>query len=68
MDSEGRFYARDSGYQTAGHGPRYTAPRQCRGLGRPHGAGFDVLHRQCLELGDSASVLFHKLLAKGVGL
>ena len=50
--SVGRFYAGGGSHQAAGHEPHYAAPRLRRDLGRPHGDGFDVRHRQRLEPGD----------------
>ena len=45
---------RGGGHYAVGHEPRYAALRLRRGLGRPHGDGFDVRHRQRLEPSDLA--------------
>ena len=53
----GHFYVRGGGHYAVGHEPRYAALRLRRGLGRPHGDGFDVRHRQRLEPSDLAGTV-----------
>ena len=53
-----RFHTRGGVHQAAGHKPRCAAPRLRRGLGGPHGAGFDVRRCPRLEPGDLAGRVF----------